>query len=235
LSRATSEKMAKRLHPPPATRTRLTRERVLDAGIALADEHGIDALSMRRLGQELGVEAMSLYNHVANKDDLLAGMLELVLGEFEMPEAGDWKAAIRESAVSAHDALRRHPWACRLGMSPPTIVPIRIRYMEWLLARLRGAGFSERLTFHAYHTVDSHLWGFTLWEQGHSMPAGDLADLAASFLRQFPAEEYPYLHEHVQQHISGFGRGEKSAFEFVLDLILDGLERARDAGGRSGS
>jgi hypothetical protein len=112
-------------------------------------------------------------------------------------------------------------------MSPPRIVPIRIRYMEWLLARLREARFSPGLTFHAYHALDSHLWGFTLWEQGHAMPAGDVADVAATFLRQFPADEYPYLHEHVEQHVTGFGRDEKGAFEFVLDLILDGLERAR--------
>jgi AcrR family transcriptional regulator len=221
--------MAKRAPARTVARRPLSRERVLRAAVELADEHGIEALSMRRLGHELGVEAMSLYNHVANKDDLLAGMLEVVLGEFELPAADDWRTAIRENLVSAHDALRRHPWACRLGMSPPRILPIRIRYMEWLLGRLRDAGFPDGLTYHAYHALDAHLWGFTLWEQGHAMPSDGLADLATRFLRQFPADEYPYVHEHIQQHVAGFGKGEKSAFEFVLDLLLDGLGRTPNA------
>ena len=198
--------------PDKRSRPRLSRDRVLDAALTLADADGLEALSMRRLGTALGVEAMSLYNHVANKDDLLGGMLEVVLGEFEMPADHEWRTAMRESMVSAHDALRRHPWACRLGMSPPRIVPLRIQYMEWLLRRLREAGFSQGLTYHAYHTLDSHLWGFTLWEQGHTMPSENLADLAASFLHQFSADEYPRVHEHVGQHVAGFGRRQKSAF-----------------------
>jgi AcrR family transcriptional regulator len=221
--------MVKRADPGAEPRTPLTRERVLRAAIALADEGGIEALSMRRLGQELGVEAMSLYNHVANKDDILDASVDLVLGERELPAGGgDWKAAVRQSAVSAHDLLRRHPWACGLAMSPTRNIPVRIRHMEWMLRTLREAGFSAEVTYHAYHALDSHLWGFTLWEQGHSLPSDDLADLAASFLRQFPVDEYPYVHEHVQQHVSGFGSGEKSAFEFVLDLLLDGLEPMRE-------
>ena len=221
--------MAKRADASAAPRTPLSRERVLRAAIALADEGGIEALSMRRLGQELGVEAMSLYNHVANKDDILDGIVDLILSEIELPSGGnDWKAALRQSAISTHDALMRHPWACSLAMSPPRIVPIRIRRTEWMLERLREAGFSAELTYHAYHALDSHLWGFTLWELGHSLSADDLPGLAAAFLRQFPADEYPYLHEHVEQHVAGFGRDEKGAFEFVLDLILDGLERLRE-------
>ncbi len=221
--------MARKASTRTEPRIPLSKERVLRAAIALADEGGIEALSMRRLGQELGVEAMSLYNHVANKEDLLSGILELVLGEIEMPSGdGDWRRAIRESAISAHDALRRHQWACNLAMSPPRILPVRVRYMEWLLGRLREAGFSAGLTYHAYHALDAHLWGFTLWELGHSVTTDDVADMAASFLRRFPSDEFPHLTEHVRQHITGFGRGEKSAFEFVLDLILDGLEHARN-------
>ncbi|MBD0328485.1 MAG: TetR/AcrR family transcriptional regulator C-terminal domain-containing protein [Thermoleophilia bacterium] len=222
--------MVKRAEAAAASRIPLTRERVLQTAIAFADEAGIDALSMRRLGQELGVEAMSLYNHVANKDDLLDGMAELVLGERELPARGDdWRAAVRRSAVSAHDLLRRHPWACALAMSPARNIPVRVQQMEWLLRTLREAGFSPDVTYHAYHALDSHLWGFTLWEQGHSLPAGDIADLAATFMRDFPLDDYPYVHEHVGQHVAGFGKGEKSAFEFVLDLLLDGLEQARTA------
>ncbi len=208
----------------------LSRERVLRAAIALADESGIEALSMRRLGQELGVEAMSLYNHVANKDDLLAGIVDLVLSEMEPPSiGGDWKAALRESAISAHDVLRHHPWACSLAMSPPRIVPARTQAMERMLRRLREAGFSADLTYHAYHALDSHIWGFTLWELGHSITGDDVGDLAATFLRTFPADEYPYAAEHVEQHLAGFGRDGKGTFEFVLDLILEGIERLRDA------
>ena len=205
---------------------------MLHAAVGLADEGGIEALSMRRLAKELRVEAMSLYNHVASKDDLLDGMTDLVLREIELPATGeDWKAAVRESAVSAHEVLRRHRWACSLALSPTRKIPVRARNMEWMLAQLREAGFSAELTYHAYHALDSHIWGFTLWELGHSLTAAQIPDLAANFLREFPAEKYPYVREHVEQHLAGFGRGEKSAFEFVLDLILDGLERARGAAG----
>src|SRR5918997_1443154 len=193
-------------------RTPLTRERVLRAAIDLADESGIEALSMRRLGQELGVEAMSLYNHVANKDDILDGMTNLVLSEIELPEdAPDWKTAVHRSAVSAHAVLRRHRWASRLAMEPARSIPVRARNMEWTLRQFREGGFSSDLTYHAYHALDGHIWGFTLWEQGHTFTAADLPGMAVRFMRQFPREEHPYMYEHVEQHISGFGRGQKSA------------------------
>ncbi len=222
--------MASQPDPTPVPRVPLTRERVLQAAVDLADRGGVASLSMRKLAKELGVEAMSLYNHVANKDDLLDGITDRVLSEIELPSGGvGWKAAVRQSAISAHDVLRRHRWASSFAMSPARNIPVRIRNMEWILGQLRDGGFSAELTYHAYHALDSHIWGFTLWEHGHSLTPDDLPALAATFLRDFPAEKYPYVHEHVGQHISGFGRGE-SAFELVLDLILDGLERARDAG-----
>ncbi|MDX6414952.1 MAG: hypothetical protein QOH23_2362 [Gaiellaceae bacterium] len=213
-------------------RTPLTRARVLDAAIALADAGGIEAVTMRKLAQELGVEAMSLYNHVANKDDLVDATVDRVVSEIELPAAaGDWEAAIRTCALSAHDAFRRHPWACGLAMGPgsmPTSPTPRMRYMEWLLATLREAGFAPELAYHAYHALDSHILGFTLWELGHSMPAGeDLGDLAATFLRTLPVDEFPYLVEHVQQHLAPRDDA-VSGFEYGLDLILDGLKRARD-------
>jgi len=220
--------MAKDTQTTPRARAPLTRERVLSAAIELADEGGIDALSMRRLGQELGVEAMSLYNHVANKNDLLDGMTDFVLGEIELPDdEPDWKGAVRRSAVSAHATLRRHRWASRLAMEPARNIPVRARNMEWTLRQFREGGFSADLTYHAYHALDAHIWGFTLWESGHTFTAADLPGMAEQFLREFPRSDYPYVWEHVDQHISGFGRGQKSAFEFVLDMILDGLERAR--------
>jgi len=205
----------------------LSRERVLEAAIALADARGIEALSMRKLAQELGVEAMSLYHHVAKKDDILNGIVDAVLGEIELPQGGaDWKEAIRRSAVSAHDVFVRHPWACSLVLTMSGVSPARLRYMDALLGSLREGGFPPELTYHGYHALDSHIMGFTLW-QGNFPATDELADLAATFVRQLPADEYPDLVEHVQQHLDGSDHGGPSDFEFVLDLILDGLERLR--------
>jgi AcrR family transcriptional regulator len=213
---------------PFGPRPPLTRERVLQTAVALADEGGIEALSMRKLGYELGVEAMSLYNHVANKDDLLNGITDLVLSEIELPADGDWKTALRRSAVSAHEVLRRHPWACNLALSSARVVPVSVRRADWMLRRLREGGFSAELTYHAYHALDAHILGFTLWQLGHGIVDQEhVAELAAEFFRMFPPDEYPYMHEHATQHMEGLGQGEKGAFELVLDLILDGLEPDR--------
>jgi AcrR family transcriptional regulator len=215
---------------PFGPRPPLTRERILHTAVALADQGGIEALSMRKLGYELGVEAMSLYNHVASKNDLLDGITDLVLSEIELPADGDWKTALRRSAVSAHEVLRRHPWACNLALSSARVVPVSVRRADWMLRRLREGGFSAEVTYHAYHALDAHILGFTLWQLGHGIvDAEHIADLAAAFLADFPLEEYPYMHEHAHQHLTGFGRGQKGAFELVLDLILDGLEHARAA------
>lgn len=206
---------------------------MLQAAIALADEAGIEALSMRKLAKELGVEAMSLYNHVSSKDDLLNGIVDLVVGEIELPAAdGDWRDAIRKCAISAHDVLLRHRWACTLVLAPadnPTLAVhhARLRYMEWLLGTLRSAAFPLDLTYHAYHAVDSHILGFTLWQLGHSIRAEDVGDLATTFLGQLPANDFPHLIEHIHQHLDAASGDGQREFEFLLDLILDGLERAR--------
>ena len=208
----------------------LSRERVLRAAAALADDGGLAALSMRRLGQELGVEAMSLYNHVANKDDLLAGITNLVLSEIELPSDGNWKTDLRRHAIAAYAAFREHPWAPNLVLSGPQVVPAGVQRAEWMLRRLREAGFPPEVAYHGYHALDAHILGFTLWHLGHGIDEDtDLAELAAMFLREFPAAEYPYMHEHAKQHVAGFGQDEPGAFELVLDLILDGLERLRPA------
>jgi AcrR family transcriptional regulator len=217
-------------------RVPLSRERILEAAVRLADEGGIESLSMRRLARELGVEAMSLYNHVANKSALVDGAVDLVLEEIELPSSGAWDEAIRRCAISAHEAFLRHPWACALVLSPSSggngIDTPRIRYMEWLLRRLREAGFSPELTYSAYHTLDSHILGFTLWQLGHIGAVRDagesLADLARSFVRQL-GDDFPYLAEHAEQHLAAGSDG-ASEFEFGLDLLLDGLRRARDGG-----
>lgn len=214
-----------------ATRTPLSRERILRAALELADDGGIESLSMRRLGQALGFEAMSLYNHVVAKDDVLDGILDLVLAETEPPApAGDWAAAVRQSALSVHEALRRHPWAAGLMMSADRIRPARLRYMDALLGRLREAGFSADTTYHAYHVLDAYILGFSLWLKSHSYPPVDAADLAVRFDAIVPRSEYPHLREHGEQHFAEGPHREVSAFEFGLDLMLDGLEQLRAAG-----
>jgi AcrR family transcriptional regulator len=204
----------------------LSRDRILHAALDLADEHGIESLTMRKLGQTLGFEAMSLYNHVANKDDVLDGILDLVLAETEPPSpSGDWDTAIRSSAISVHQALRRHTWGCALLMAPPRVRPARLRYMDSLLGRLRRAGFSAETTYHAYHVLDAHIFGFSLWQNSHSYTAAEVSDLVATFERMISADEYPYLHEHGKQHLTEGPHHDVSAFEFGLDFILDGLKK----------
>jgi hypothetical protein len=139
----------------------------------------------------------------------------------------DWKEAIRRSAISAHEVLLRHPWACSLMMR---VIPARLRWMDSVLRTLREAGFSPELTHQTYHALDSHITGFTLVAGEPALRhTGGLADMAEGFLREFPAADYPYVLEHVEQHLVESGPDERSAFEFGLELILDGLERARDA------
>ena len=204
----------------------LSRDRILRAAVKLADKKGIDSVTMRKLAQELGFEAMSLYNHVANKDDLLEGMLDLVLAETEPPSAsGEWDEAIRKSAISVHDALRRHPWSCTLLMEARRVRPTRLRYMDLLLGRLREAGFSAETTYHAYHVLDGHIFGFALWETGHTYTPEDVSHLVEKFAGVITPEAYPYLHEHAEQHFDEDAHGDVSAFEFGLNLIVDGLKK----------
>ena len=217
-------------------RTPLTRERVLAKAVALADKDGIEALSMRKLGQALGVEAMSLYNHVANKRELVAAMVDSIVEQFELPDdEADWQAAIRRCAVRAHDLLTEHPWACSLAVAPSDVRTIggpRIRYMEWLLRRLREAGFTPELAYSAYHTLDSHIFGYTLWQIGHANAAQTATDgetieeFMARILEQM-RPRYPYLAEHGEQHMAPGAPDGRHEFEFGLDLILDGLKRQR--------
>jgi AcrR family transcriptional regulator len=225
--------MATRTDPSADARVPLSRERVLRAAIELADAGGIEALTMRRLGQELGVEAMSLYNHVANKDDILTGIAEMVFSEIALPSGDDWKAALRETAISAHETMRRHPWAHGVMMTTERVSPSRIGWMEAVLRTLREGGFSAELTCHAYHALDSHITGFTLWQAGIratiQASGQGLQELAAAFLPRIDRAELPYVAEHIEQHIAPPRPGDKGAFAFGLDLILDGLERLRDA------
>jgi AcrR family transcriptional regulator len=204
----------------------LNRDRILLAALAFADESGIESLTMRGLGQALGFEAMSLYNHVANKDDVLDGILDLVLAESAPPSpTGDWDEAIRTSAISVHEALTRHPWSCTLLMAPGHIRPARLRYMDALLGRLREAGFSAEATYHAYHVLDGYIFGFSLWETTHTYTSEEEANIEARFAEVITVDAYPYLHEHGLQHFTDGPHREGSAFELGLDLIVDGLKQ----------
>jgi AcrR family transcriptional regulator len=209
--------------PSTEPRTRLSRDRVLRSAIELADAGGIDSLSIRKLAQALGLKPMSLYHYVSGKDEILNGILELVVGEFELAgESGDWQQAIRASAISAHRVLLRHPWACALMMSAGGVSASRLRYMEALLGRLREAGFSAETTDHAYHALDSHIIGFTLWHVGYSVGMKGFSESAAASLRDIIGG-YPYLVEHAKQHMRERRADEESDFEFGLNLILNSL------------
>src|SRR5437868_134740 len=221
----------------PRTRKPLTKDRVLAKAIAIADADGIEELTMRKLGQALGVEAMSLYNHVTNKRELVTAMVDRVVEQFELPEDGTWDDAIHRCAISAHDLLIKHRWACRLALIPSdssTISGPRVHYMEWLLRRLREGGFSAEIAYSAYHTLDSHIFGFTLWQLGHveaartMMPPDgeDVEEWAIRMILQM-RETYPYLAEHGEQHMSDDAPTGRHEFEFGLDLILEGLKKLR--------
>jgi AcrR family transcriptional regulator len=212
-----------------ASRQPLSRERVVRAAMALADAGGIDALTMRRLGDELGVEAMSLYKHVANKDDLIDGMTDAVFAEIELPSgATDWRTAMRERAVSVRAALSRHPWATPLMQSRTSPGPATMRHHDTVIGTLRTAGFSVALTAHAFSALDSYIYGFALQQRSLPFETGEqTAELAEAILAQFPAEAYPHLAELTVQHVLQPGYDYGDEFEFGLDLVLDGLERAR--------
>jgi AcrR family transcriptional regulator len=208
----------------------LSRERVLEAAIGLADAGGIESLSMRKLAGALGVEAMTLYYYVANKDEILSAIVDMVVSEFELPDPeGDWKAAIRRTAISAFEVLQRHPWAASLMLHGTTVSTARLRYMDAILGSLRRGGFSADLTDHAYHALDSHIMGFTLWVVSMNLGTDeDLAKMAEQFLRELPIDDLPYLAEHIQQHVKPRDPNDEGDFAFGLDLILDGLERIRE-------
>src|SRR3954447_21409891 len=205
----------------------LSRERIVAAALEVVDEQGIEALSMRKLGQTLGYEAMSLYNHVANKDDLLDGILDLVLAEMDPPDREGGIAAIRSSSLEAHEALKRHPWAAGLLMTPTHIRPARLKFMNALLGALRNAGFSAETTYHAYHVLDAHIIGFSLWASTHGKMPDHIEDARAWFEEMIPVATLPYLHEHGLQHLDEGPHRDVSAFEYGLDLLLESLERQR--------
>ena len=206
-------------------RAPLTRERVLRRAIRMADKDGIGSLSMRKLAQALGVEAMSLYNHVANKEDLLDGMVDIVAGEIEVPAVGkDWKKAMRRRAVSAHEVLLRHAWASMLLVSRVNVGPAMLRYVDATIGCLREAGFSYEMADRAWNAIDNHIYGFTLQELNFPFDPSEYADAARKFLPMIPADQYPYLNGMSQEVIAGRHQGGQD-FSFGLELILASLEK----------
>jgi len=211
---------------------------VLETAVALADRHGIESLSMRKLADELRVAAMSLYYHVPNKDELIDGMVDIVFTEIDLPaDDVDWKAAMRHRAISTREVLNRHRWAVGLMESRSTPGPASIRVHNAVLGYLRRGGFSVEATVQAYSLLDAYIYGFALQEK--TVPFEDAEESAAvaeEQARQFEADEqtaaladeYPYIAEVVAGHVATVGYDFGTAFEHGLDLILDALEQRRD-------
>jgi AcrR family transcriptional regulator len=209
---------------PLPLRLPLTRERVLHAAISIADASGVAALSMRRLAQNLGVEAMSLYNHVSNKEDLLDGMVDLVVAEMAVPDvAAPWLFEIRRTACSAHEVLIRHPWAPLLLVSRINVGPAKLRHFDATHGCFLNAGFSHPMADQARNVIDGHLYGFTLQKLLFPLAAGTYAETAKQFLPMLPREVYPHMRALTEQVIDGSYDG-LHQFEFGLDLILRSLE-----------
>lgn len=222
--------MAQEDRSPRRARTRLSRERVLHAAVELADESGIESVTMRTLARRLGVEAMSLYNHVANKEDILDGIVEVVIAEIELPAEGErWKPAMRRRAISTRAMCSRHPWAIVLMQSRSTVGPAAMRYYDEVIGCMRNAGFSISMTAHAFSAIDSYVFGFALQEQNLPFETQeDVSAIAGNIFEGFPVEEYPHFTEFITEHAlqPGYDYGEE--FEYGLDVVLDGLERALD-------
>jgi AcrR family transcriptional regulator len=218
----------------PATETRapLSRERVLDTAVTLADRHGLESLSMRKLADELRVAAMSLYYYVPNKVELIDGMIDIVFSEIEPPSLDlDWKTAMRRRAVSTREALNRHRWAVGQMEGRTSHGPANLRLHNAVLGCLRAAGFSLEMTVHAYSVQDSYIYGFALQETDMSSETpGDFAAEAQRQMDEYQAilADYPHLVEVVGGYVAEVGYDYATEFLFGLDLILDGLDNLRE-------
>jgi len=210
----------------------LTRERVLQAAIRLADQGGIESLSMRKLGQELGVEAMALYYHFANKDKVLDGIVDIVFSEIDLPDSGgDWKSAMRRRAISLRDALARHRWAIGMMESRANPGPASLRHHDAMIGSLRAGGFDMAMAAHGYALLDSYVYGFALTKMNLPFDAThEVAEMAQGMLEPFPMDEYPNLVAFITEHAMKPGYDFGDEFEYGLDVTLDGLERAQGTG-----
>ena len=209
-------------------RVPLSRDRVLSAAVALADAGGAGSLTIRSLADKLGVKPMSVYHYVANKEEILDAIVDLVFAEIELPRAGgDWRAEMRRRAVSARQVLRRHPWAIALLQSRTSPGPATLRHHDAFIGTLRGAGFPVAMTAHALAVIDSYVYGFALTESALPIHGPEpVAEIAGSMMRQYPADAYPHLAEFTTGHVIQPGYDFGDEFPFGLDLILDGLARS---------
>jgi AcrR family transcriptional regulator len=220
--------MAKKTKEAAPSRIPLSRQRALSTAVALADAEGLASLSMRKLAQEVGVEAMSLYHHVANKEDILDGMVDLVFAEIELPSDGtEWKTAMRQRAESARAALTRHPWAISIMDSRSSPGPATLRHHDAVIGSCRNAGFSVQMAAHAFSLIDSYIYGFVLQEVNLPFDdSTDLEDVVESMMLPFSAEDYPHLVELTTEYVLQPGYSYGNEFEYGLGLILDSLEAA---------
>ena len=212
-------------------RAPLSRDRVLRAAVALADKAGIESLSMRRLADELGVVPMAFYKHVANKDELLDGMIDVVVGEIDPPVSGvDWKSAVRQRVLSARRALLRHPWASQVIESRKSATPLVMEYMDSMIGMFLAGGFSLDLTHHLMHAMGSRLLGFSqeLFKDSATMDPQVLAAMQRQLAGVYPnIVELTMAVYHDEASVVGPGCDDQFEFEFALDLMLDGLEKLR--------
>jgi AcrR family transcriptional regulator len=224
-SNAAQDTPTKRVRP----RVPLTRELVLQTALRIADQGGLESLSMRKLGQELGVEAMAIYYHFANKDELLDGIVDLVWAEIEVPIAGDeWRRAMRRRAISVHDVLARHRWAIGLMESRRNPGPANLRHHDAVIGNLRAAGFEMALVAHAYSLLDGYIYGYALTKMNLPFDAlDDISEMAQSMLEPFPEGEYPNMVAFITEHAMQPGYDFANEFAWGLDVVLDGVERER--------
>ena len=219
--------MSKQPNPKAQARVPLSRHRALSAAVALADSEGIASLTMRKLAQELGVEAMSLYHHVKNKNDILDGMIDMVFSEIELPSDTNWNTAMRQRATSVRAVLTCHPWAIDIMESRTSPGPATLRHHDWVLGCCRNAGFSVEMAAHALSLIDSYIYGFVL--QDANLPFNDTDDLhevVESIMPNLSTEDYPHLVELTVEHVLQPGYSYGNEFDYGLGLILDGLEAA---------
>jgi len=210
-------------------RVPLSRDLVLQTALRLADQGGLASLTMRKLGQELGVEAMAVYYHFANKDEVLDGIVDLVWAEIDPPHAGeDWRIAMRRRAISVHDVLARHRWAIGLMESRLNPGPANLRHHDAVIGNLRAAGFDMAVVAHSYSLMDGYIYGFALTKMNLPFDAlDDISEMAQTMLEPFPDGEYPNLVAFITEHAMQPGYDFANEFEWGLDVVLDGIERER--------
>jgi AcrR family transcriptional regulator len=224
--------MATLIDEDPEPRIPLTRDRILRAAVALADRGGVESLSMRKVAQELDVVPMALYRHVANKDEMLDGMVDVVVGEIDPPETGvDWKTAIRRRILSARRALLRHPWASRVIETRADPTPAVIEYMDQMIGLFLAGGFSIELTHHAMHAMGSRMLGFSqeLFDDTADVDPAVEADMWRAMADRYPnIAQLVEIVMHDDASVVGGGCDDQFEFEFALDVMLDGLEKIKD-------